>query len=344
MAQDAAACAADVTADGFVGVDDMLQMLASYGTVGCSTDVAGCPSGGGDTGGAIYISSFNEFCSGALPSGVTALREQSKCWICEDIIRAYIGQMQSGADLYLPPAGTNFSPDPAVSFTLGYDFFIYGYDADGVYQGTPGWNDGGLGGWPPAYTGDCNSGYTEDLTACQAAVGGTYTVPAQSCMDVCGAASCDDSCREHYTVHDQEVTSGGTTFYSEKVEHQYELTSMATSGAFFHGYFLDSYGLLGETIYTQPDGMGGFMSCSFTDFPWEQGNTAITLAAEAQATAAASIYIASFNEFCSGALPGDVSASYLRQQSKCWICEDTIRAYLNSMATGSPYLPPAGTN
>ena len=41
MAQDAASCAADINADGFVGVDDMLQMLASYGTVGCSTDCRG---------------------------------------------------------------------------------------------------------------------------------------------------------------------------------------------------------------------------------------------------------------------------------------------------------------
>ena len=32
MAQDAASCSSDVTGDGLVGVDDMLQMLASYGT------------------------------------------------------------------------------------------------------------------------------------------------------------------------------------------------------------------------------------------------------------------------------------------------------------------------
>jgi hypothetical protein len=88
-------------------------------------------------------------------------------------------------------------------------------------------------------------------------------------MELCGAASCDDSCREHYTVHDELETEGGTTFYSEKVEHQYELTAKATAGAFFHGYFLDSIGLLGETVYTQPDGANGFMSCSFTDYAWE---------------------------------------------------------------------------
>jgi hypothetical protein len=215
----------------------------------------------------IYLSSFNEFCSGALPDGVTALREQSKCWICEDVGRAYINSM-SGTP-YLPPAGTNFSPVTDLMFTLGYDFFVFGYDADGNYQGTPGWNDAGLGGWPPAYTGDCNTGYNEDMSACQAAVGGTYTVPAQSCMELCSAATCDDSCREHYSVHDELETAGGTTFYSEKVEHQYELTAKATAGAFFHGYFLDSIGLLGETVYTQPDGAGGFMSCSFTDYAWE---------------------------------------------------------------------------
>jgi hypothetical protein len=277
MAQDAASCASDVTGDGEVGVDDMLQMLASYGSTGCSTDVTGCPVGGGESPGGIYVDSFNQFCSGALPDGTTTeLRQQSKCWVCEDTIRAYISGMADGTP-YLPPAGTNFSPDPAVTFTLGYDFFIYGYDADGSYQGSPAWNDAGLGGWPPVYTGDCNTGFNEDMSACQTSVGGTYSVPAQTCMELCGAASCpgtdgeSDStlCREHYTVHDQEATSGGTTFYSEKVEHQYELTAKATAGAFFHGYFLDSFGLAGETVYTQPDGAGGFMSCSFTDSSWE---------------------------------------------------------------------------
>ena len=270
MAQDE--CTADINSDGLVGVDDMLQILASYGTAGCSTDTAGCPmGGGGDTGGSIYVSSFNEFCSGALPDGVTALREQSKCWICEDTIRAYLNSMAAGSP-WLPPAGVNFSPDSSVQHILGFDFFVFGYDSDGNYQGTPGWNDAGLGGWPPAYTGDCNAGYNEDFTACQTAVGGTYTVPAQSCMEMCGAASCDGdatTCRQHYTKHDQEVTGGGTTFYSEKVEHQYELTAKATGGAFFHGYFLDSIGLAGETVYTQPDGAGGFMSCAFNDYSWE---------------------------------------------------------------------------
>ena len=148
----------------------------------------------------IYISSFNTFCSGALPEGSAELREQSKCWICEDIIRAYLND-----NSYLPPAGTNFSPT-STTFTLGFDFFIFGYDAAGFYQGTPGWNDAGLGGWPPAATGDCNTAYGEDLSACQAAIGGTYTVPAQTCTQLCGAASCDGgstACREHYSVHDE---------------------------------------------------------------------------------------------------------------------------------------------
>ena len=341
MAQES--CASDVTADGSVGVDDMLAMLASYGTTGCSTEAPGCPTGSSDgTAASIYISSFNEFCSGELPNGVTALREQSKCWICEDFIRAYINTM--GDTPWMPPAGTNFSPDPSVTFTLGFDFFVFGYDAGGNYQGTPAWNDAGLGGWPPAYVGDCNTHFNEDMSACQAAIGGTYTIPTQTCMELCGAASCDGGstvCREHYTVHDEMATSGGTTFYSEKVEHQYELTAMATNGAFFHGYFLDSFGLLGETVYSQPDGAGGFMSCSFTDYDWEQGNTALTLAAEAQATAAASIYIGSFNEFCSGALPSGVTA--VREQSKCWICEDFVRSYISGMGD-TPWMPPAGTN
>ena len=338
------ACTSDVTGDGLVGVDDMLQLLASYATTGCSTTAPGCPST--DSPGAIYISSFNQFCGGSLPAGTTdELRAQSKCWICEDTIRAYINGMAAGTP-YLPPAGTNFSPDPSVTFTLGYDFFIYGYDNAGYYQGNPAWNDAGLGGWPPAYTGDCNTGFTEDMTACQASVGGTYTIPAQTCMDLCGvAASCPDnadgtpaSCRSYYTVHED----GLTTFYSEKIEHQYELTEKATAGAYFHGYFLDAYGLLGETVYTQPDSAGGFMSCSFTDFPWETANAGGAAAAEAQATAAASIYISSFNQFCSGSVPSGTVA--LREQSKCWICEDTIRAYVNGMAAGNAYLPPAGTN
>ena len=126
----------------------------------------------------IYISSFNTFCSGALPEGSAELREQSKCWICEDIIRAYIGDMT-----YLPPAGTNFSPTDT-TFTLGYDFFVFGYDADGFYQGTPGWNDacGADGcGWPPAPRGDCNTAYGEDLSACQAAIGGNYRNARRRC-------------------------------------------------------------------------------------------------------------------------------------------------------------------
>ena len=334
-------CNADINSDGLVGVDDMLQVLGSYGTGGCSTDTPGCPLGGTDTGGSIYVSSFNEFCSGALPDGVTAIREQSKCWICEDIIRSYL----NGGMSWLPPAGTNFSPDSSVQHILGYDFFVFGYDSDGNYQGTPAWNDAGLGGWPPAYVGDCNAGYNEDFTACIASVGGTYTIPTQACMDVCGAATCPDAteaCREHYTSHDQEVTGGGTTFYSEKVEHQYELTEMATNGAFFHGYFLDGFGLVGETVYTQPDGAGGFMSCAFNDYEWESSNNAAAAAIEAQATAAASIYVSSFNEFCSGALPDGVTA--IREQTKCWICEDVIRSYIKSWDDGSPWLPPAGTN
>jgi len=87
---------------------------------------------------------------------------------------------------YLPPAGTNFSPDPSVSHTLGYDFFVFGYDSTGFYQANPGWNDAGLGGWPPAYVGDCNTAYNEDMSACQGAVGGTYTIPAQTCAELCG--------------------------------------------------------------------------------------------------------------------------------------------------------------
>eukprot|EP01043_Picozoa_sp_COSAG02_P067292 COSAG02_NODE_10765_length_1862_cov_2.943279_1_plen_339_part_01 len=321
MAQDE--CTADINSDGLVGVDDMLQVLASYGSSGCSTDTSGCPVGGTDSGDSIYVSSFNEFCSGALPDGVTAVREQTKCWICEDVIRAYINSMEAGTP-WLPPAGTNFSPDASVQHILGFDFFVFGYDADGNYQGSPAWNDAGLGGWPPAYVGDCNAGYNEDFTACIASVGGTYTVPEQSCMDLCSAATCegDTPCREHYTSHDQEVTGGGTTFYSEKVEHQYELTAKATSGAFFHGYFLDGYGLVGETVYTQP-AASGFMSCAFNDYEWESSNNAAAAAIEAQATAAASIYISSFNEFCSGALPDGVTA--VREQTKCWICEDVIR-------------------
>ena len=61
-----------------------------------------------------------------------------------------------------------------------------------------------------------------------------------------------------YNVHDEQATGGNTNMYNEKVEHQYELTAQATAGAFFHGYFLDNFGLLGETVYTQPDGNGGF--------------------------------------------------------------------------------------
>ena len=109
--------------------------------------------------------------------------------------------------------------------------------------------------------GDCNTAYGEDLSACQAAIGGTYTVPTQTCQELCSAASCEGGstvCREHYNVHDEQSTGGNTNMYNEKVEHQYELTAMATAGAFFHGYFLDSIGLLGETVYTQPDGNGGF--------------------------------------------------------------------------------------
>ena len=191
---------------------------------------------------------------------------------------------------YLPPAGTNFSPDPSVSHTLGYDFFVFGYDRTGFYQANPGWNDAGLGGWPPAYVGDCNTAYNEDMSACQGAVGGTYTIPAQTCAELCGnPATCPDgaggtlpatACRRHFNSHDEQGTGGGTNMYAEKVEHQYELTAKATAGAFFHGYYLDSIGLSGETVYTQPDGNGGFMSCSFTDYAWESvTDTAATLAA-----------------------------------------------------------------
>ena len=101
---------------------------------------------------------------------------------------------------YLPPAGTNFSPDPSVSHTLGYDFFVFGYDSTGFYQANPGWNDAGLGGWPPAYVGDCNTAYNEDMSACQGAVGGTYTIPAQTCAELCGnPATCPDGAGEEET-------------------------------------------------------------------------------------------------------------------------------------------------
>ena len=250
---------------------------------------------------------------------------------------------------YLPPPGTNFSPDPSVSHTLGYDFFVFGYDRTGFYQANPGWNDAGLGGWPPAYVGDCNTAYNEDMSACQGAVGGTYTIPAQTCAELCGnPATCPDAdgnalpataCRRHYSSHDEQATGGNTNMYNEKVEHQYELTALAGSaGAFFHGYFLDAFGLLGETVYTQPDGAGGFVSCSFTDYPWEMGSPTSTMAAQAAASAAASIYVSSFNQFCGGTLPE--GSAELREQSKCWICQDIVQAYLGDMS----YLPPAGTN
>jgi hypothetical protein len=351
-AQDGDGCVSDLNEDGTVGVDDMLQLLASYGTSGCTAGNTAGAVIGDSSAGAIYVNSFNQFCSGALPEGSAELREQSKCWICEDVIRAYLND-----NSYLPPAGTNFSPT-STSFTLGFDFFVFGYDAAGFYQGTPGWNDGGVansdgGFWPPGYTGDCNTAYGEDLSECQAAIGGTYAIPAQTCEQLCGnQATCPDTsegaeagavlpdtaCRRHYSSHDEQSTGGNTNMYNEKVEHQYELTAMATAGAFFHGYFLDNFGLLGETVYTQPDGAGGFMSCSFTDFPWEIANAGSSAAAEAQATAAASIYISSFNTFCSGALPEGSSA--VREQTKCWICEDVVRAYIGDMT----YLPPAGVN
>jgi hypothetical protein len=110
---------------------------------------------------------------------------------------------------------------------------------------------------------------------------------------MCGAAICPDTspgaeadatlpataCRRHFNSHDEQATGGGTNMYNEKVEHQYELTAKATAGVFFHGYFLDSYGLQGETVYTQPDGAGGFMSCAFNDYAWESvTDTAAALA------------------------------------------------------------------
>ena len=134
------------------------------------------------------------------------------------------------------------------------------------------------------------------MTACQANVGGTYTVPAQTCMEACGVQpTCPDNmdgtpvvCRGYYTVHDQEATSG-----------QYELSAIATSGAFFHGYFSDAYGgLLGETVYTHPTPGGGFMSCSFRDYAWENGGAAGAQVTAAQATAAAFIYINQFDAAC----------------------------------------------
>ena len=46
------------------------------------------------------------------------------------------------------------------------------------------------------------------------------------------------------------------------------------------------------------------MSCSFTDYSWEVANAGQTAAVEAQATAAASIYISSFNSECINARLG----------------------------------------
>ena len=108
---------------------------------------------GCNSAGEIYVSSFNQFCGASLPStgGEVYLRKQTKCWICEDIVKGY---MKNGMQ-YLPPSGTNFSPDDRTTHTMGGDFFVFGYDADGIYQGDSAWNDATIGGWPPAYTCTC---------------------------------------------------------------------------------------------------------------------------------------------------------------------------------------------
>merc|ERR1719230_105957 len=130
---------------------------------------------------------------------------------------------------------------------------------------------------------------TEDLSACMAACGGTYPDPAThpTCEELCGdtvGVGCPPStgaeptkaiCRAHYQA--QDATNGfGTNYYNEKVEHQYELTSIAKRGAFFHGYYLDTIDIPGETMFTHPiPGGDGFMSCSFTDYPWENHDSDI---------------------------------------------------------------------
>ena len=176
-----------------------------------------------DTASQLYISSFNQFCSGSLPhTDEFYLRKQTKCWICEDLVKGYVKSKAAG-DPYMPPAGTDFSPDPRTTYTLGGDFFVFGYDADGFYQVKPTWNDATQAGWPPPYTCDCKNSYDEDLSSCKSACGGTYTIPPTSERP-------DDIIAQH----DESLTEGGTSYYAEKIEHQYELTALAPQGAFFH--------------------------------------------------------------------------------------------------------------
>jgi hypothetical protein len=145
---------------------------------------------------------------------------------------------------------------------------------------------------------ECKASCGGDFPGAHAAVGvvgpetdwATGMLP-QTCMELCGNEyGCDlecgvvdgdgnsvpcgnrNSCRAHVDSQDASTEGNGgfgTYYYSEKVEHQYELTAIATKGAFFHGYYLDSIDIPGETMFTHPDGAGGWVSCSFSDYPWE---------------------------------------------------------------------------
>jgi hypothetical protein len=176
------------------------------------------------------------------------VRQQTKCWICEDTVKSYINSMAAG-EPYLPPAGTEFSPDPRTNYILGGDFFVYGYDADGIYQAMYAWNDvsSSAAGWPPTLPDDkacsCAHGIKESFDECKAACGGTYTLPptcTEMCNDELGCPPADGEdrtntvCRAHYKNHDEIAGGGGTYYYNEKIEHQYELTRLASKGAFFH--------------------------------------------------------------------------------------------------------------
>ena len=250
-------------------------------------------------------------CDSHSPTGTgdTYIRQQTKCWICEDLIKGYFNSIAAGSP-YLPPVGTNFSPDSRTTYTLGGDFFVFGYTTDGLFYGMPEWNEysSTATGWPPSLPsglaggsgGPCTCGLqgsaamtVEDLSSCQAACGGSYPDPATfpSCEELCGdtvGVGCPATdggeptkgiCRAHYQAQDAAVNSG-TNYYNEKVEHQYELTSIATRGAYFHGYYLDTIDLAGETMFTHPipaSAGGGFMSCSFTDYPWENHDNDVTV-------------------------------------------------------------------
>ena len=47
------------------------------------------------------------------------------------------------------------------------------------------------------------------------------------------------------------------------------MAALIASASALQGQFLDKIDVPGETVFTAPDANGGFVSCSFTDYPWE---------------------------------------------------------------------------